>query len=115
MYKVKRRPWPEIARFYRSMATEHGHEWLTPMLKLVEQIQTADYVRNVYGSTSHVRLRISYLPEFDPDKEVLNVDFNRASGQFEFEYQESASRLYKRWNESAQPTKHFPCSIAFCN
>ena len=42
MCKVKSRPWPETARFYRSMATEHGHEWLTPMLKLVEQIQAAD-------------------------------------------------------------------------
>ena len=58
MYKLKSRPWPEIARFYRSMATEHGHEWPTPLLKLVEQIQAADYVGNVYGSTSHLQLRI---------------------------------------------------------
>jgi hypothetical protein len=90
------------------MATEHGHEWLTPMLKLVEQIQAADYVGNVYGSTSPLQLGISYLPEFDPDKEVLNVDFNRASGQFEFEYQETASPLYKRWKRKCPANDAFP-------
>ena len=97
------------------MATEHGHEWLTAMLKRVEQIQAADYVGNVYGSTSRLQLRISYLPDFDLDKEVLNVDFNRASGQFELSTKKLRLHFTSDGNESVQPTTHFPCSIAFCN
>jgi hypothetical protein len=94
---VKSRPWPEIAKFYRSMVSDHQQVWLTPMLALVEQIEHADFAGSVFGATSHLRLRVSYLTEFDPDMEVLNVDFDRRSGQFEFEYQETASPPYKRW------------------
>lgn len=113
MYKVKSRSWPEILRFYRSMANEHGHNWLIPMAELVEQIGTADYARKVYGATSHAQLRVSYLPEFDPDKEVLNVDLDPKSGQFEFEYQETASPLYKRWKKTCSADEAFPAFNRF--
>ena len=55
------------------------------MLALVEQIEHADYAERVFASTSHVRLQISYLPEFDPDKEALSVDLNHETGEFEFD------------------------------
>lgn len=113
MYKVKSRPWSEITHFCRSMVTDHQHVWLTPMLAFVEQIERADYSGRVFGSTSHLRLRISYLPEFDPDKEVLNVDLDHESGLFEFEYQETASPLYKRWRRRCSTDEAFPVFTRF--
>lgn len=108
MYKLKSRPWSEIAKFYRSMVADHGLVWLTPMLGLVEQIEHAEYAEKIFGSTSLARLRISYLPEFEPDKEVLNIDLNRETGEFEFEYQETASTLYKRWRRKCSANEAFP-------
>lgn len=90
------------------MVTDHQHVWLRPMLALVEQIEHADYAGRVFGCTSHVRLRISYLPEFDPDKEVLKVDLNHETGDFEFEYQETASPLYKQWKRKCSAKEAFP-------
>jgi hypothetical protein len=77
------------------------------MLALVEQIEHADYAERVFVSTSHVRLQISYLPEFDPDKEALSVDLNHETGEFEFEYQETASPLYKRWRGKCPANEAF--------
>jgi hypothetical protein len=57
---------------------------------------------------SHVRLQISYLPEFDADKEALSVDLNHETGEFEFEYQETASPLYKRWRRKCPANEAFP-------
>ena len=54
----------------------------------------------MYGATSHLQRRISYLPEFDPDKEILNVDLGQ-NGQYRFEYQETSSLLYKRWKKAS--------------
>jgi hypothetical protein len=75
----------------------------------------ADYVGRVFSSTSHLRLRISYLPEFDPDKEVLNIDLNHETGEFECEYQETAAHSTSGGEANALRRKHFPYSIASCD
>ena len=108
MYKVKSQPWPKIIHYYHSLVEEHNHNWLRPMLELVEQIQAADWAQNLYGSTSHMQLRISYLPEFNPDKEVLNIDLDHGDGQFRFEHQETASPSYKRWKRTRPPEQALP-------
>jgi hypothetical protein len=113
MYKVKSKPWPRIIHFYRSVAETPRNSWLHPMLEFVEQIGAADFAQNLCGSTSHLRLRISYLPEFDPDKEVLNIDLDRKDGQFKFEYPETASPLYKRWKKICSPDQAFPTLVRF--
>jgi hypothetical protein len=56
---------------------------------------------------------ISYLPEFGPDKEVLNIDFDHKEGQFRFEYQETDSPLYKRWKKACSPDQAFPAFLRF--
>jgi len=60
VYKVKSKPWPRITHFYRSFAEIPGNSWLRPMLEFVEQIGAVDFAHILYGSTSHIRLRISY-------------------------------------------------------
>lgn len=83
------------------------------MAEFVEQIGAADFAQHLYGSTSHMELRISHLPEFDPFKEVLNINFDRADGQFKFEYQETESPLCKRWKKSCLPDQAFPTLLRF--
>jgi hypothetical protein len=107
MYKVKSEPWPKIAEFYSELASEPKNVWLTPMVGFVEKIGAAEWAGNLHGSTSHMRLRISYLPEVDPDKELLNVDLDHENGQFKFEYQETSSPLYKRWTRTCGPEEAF--------
>jgi hypothetical protein len=53
MFKVKSRPWPVIAKFYREMAAVPHLVFLKPMLELVEHIERADFAPKVFGSTSH--------------------------------------------------------------
>jgi hypothetical protein len=113
MYKVKSKPWQRIIQFYRSFAETPRNSWLRPMLEFVELVGAADFAPSLYGSTSHIQLRISYLPEFDPDNEVLNIDLDRKDGQFTFEYQETASPLYKRWNKTCSPDQAFPTLVRF--
>jgi uncharacterized protein (DUF305 family) len=60
VYKVKSKPWPRITHFYRSFAEIPRNMWLKPMLAFVEQVGAADFAQNLYGSTSHIRFRISY-------------------------------------------------------
>jgi hypothetical protein len=108
MYKVKCRPWPEIAGFYRSKVTAPQLVWLKPMLALVEQIEHSEYAEKIFGSTSHLCLCISYLPEHEPDKEVLYVSLNHKTGNFELEYVETASSLYKRWKRKCSAEEAFP-------
>ena len=73
MYKVESKPWPRIIQFYRSFAETPQNRWLRPMLEFVERVGAADFAQKLYGSTSILQLRISYLPEFDPDKDLNNV------------------------------------------
>jgi len=113
MYKVKSKPWPQVIDFYRSLAESSGNSWLGPMVGFVEKIGASDFAQKLYGATSHLQLRISYLPEFDPDKEVLNVDFDHKNEQFRFEYQETASPLYKRWRRSCSPDQAFQTLVRF--
>jgi hypothetical protein len=113
MYKVKSKSWPRIIQFYRSFAETPQNSWLSPMFKFVQQIAAADFAQSLYGATSILQLRISYLPEFDPDKEVLNIDFDRKDGQFKFEYQETSSPLYKRWQKTCSPDQAFPTLVRF--
>ena len=113
MYKVQSQPWPTIIRFYRSFAETPRNSWLRPMLEFVEQIGAADFGQRLYGSTSHMTLCISYLPEFEPSKEVLNVDLDHKDGRFRFEYWETASPLYKRWKKECPPDQAFPTLLRF--
>jgi len=113
MYRVKSQPWPKIISFYRSLAESSGNSWLGPMVGFVEQIGAADFAQNLYGATSHMQLRISYLPEFHPDKEVLNVEFDHKDEHFRFEYQETASPLYKRWQRTCPPDQAFQTLVRF--
>ncbi len=113
MYKVKSRPWPKILKLYRPFPETPRKGWLGPMSEFVEQIGASDFAQNLYGATSHLRLRLSYLPEYDPDQEVLNIDFDHIKRQFQFEYQETASPLYKRWKKTCSPDQAFPTLVPF--
>lgn len=107
-YKIKSRPWSKIVGFYQDMIKKHGRSSLEPMLGFVEQIQAAEFADRIYGATSHVRLLISYLPEFDPEGQVLYVELDSTNEQIKFEYQETSSPLYKRWKRTCPPEDSFP-------
>jgi hypothetical protein len=106
MYKIKSRPWSKIVSFYRDRVGKNSS--LKPMLKFVEQIEAAEFADRIHGATSHVRLLISYLPEFDPDGQLLYVEFDSTTRQVKFEYQETQSPLYKRWRKACSPNDCFP-------
>lgn len=103
MYQEKSQRWPRIVEFYRSFAETPRNIWLSPKFEFVQQIGAAAFAHNLYGATSVLQLRISYLPEFDPEKEVLRIDLHGKDGQSKFEYQETASPLYKRWKKRCSP------------
>lgn len=60
MHRVKDKPWPRITHFYRSFGEIPGNNWLRSMLEFAQQIGAVDFAHILYGSTSHIRLRISY-------------------------------------------------------
>ena len=83
------------------------------MVNLVEQISSSDFADKLFAATSMFQLRISSIPNFDFDQEVLKIDLNHKTGLFQFEYQETASRLYKRWKKSCRPDQAFSVLVRF--
>jgi len=60
VYKVKSKSWRRITHFYRSFSEIPGNSRFRPLLEFVEQIAAFDFAHLLYGSTSHIRLGISY-------------------------------------------------------
>jgi hypothetical protein len=99
IYKTS--PWSNTAKFYRSR-TEFA-----PMLHLVEQIIASPYAYGLHANTSMWTLQIVQTPEYDPDGEILRVQYNPVLREFTFELQETASTKYKRWSRKCSVDNAF--------
>jgi hypothetical protein len=99
IYKTS--PWSNTATFYRSRSD------FVPMLHLVERIIASPYVHGLYANTSMWTLQIVQTPEYDPDGEILRIQYDPALREFTFELQETTSTLYKRWSRKCSAHSAF--------
>jgi len=58
-------------------------------------------------------LVLSYLHEFNLDREVLRIRLNHKAGLIEFEYREIAAPLYKRGTKACSPDEAFSVLARF--
>lgn len=92
--------------FYRKGIDEWGWQF-EPMAELVQAIVSSRYACGLYANTSMSILQIVQTPEYDPDGEILRISYDPALREFNFELQEAASGLYKRWTRKCAAERAF--------
>ena len=113
MLKVKSQSWESVLDRYRKTSAARSGKWILPMVNLVEQIYKSDFADKLFPVTSMFQLRISNIPNFTFDQEVLMIDWDHKTGLFDFEYQETPSKLYKRWKKSCGAEDAFSVLVRF--
>jgi hypothetical protein len=96
-----------MVELYRSDVEGSVNKVFAPMLVLVEQIASSRYTSGTYGNKSMWDLVIVQTPEYDPDGEVLRISYDPVHREFNFELQETASTLYKRWTRKCSTENAF--------
>src|SRR5664279_3438068 len=100
---VRSESWSDIVTFYRGLV-EQDRMQQGPMLRLVEQLAASRFAQGLFGATSHHTLMIAQAPRFDPQCEVLHIEF--AAGKFSFKFVEQPY-VERRWNKECGPDEGF--------
>lgn len=91
---MKSRSWESIVRFYDGFAA--GNSDHAPFAFFASQVETSEYARALFPTTSMLTLYIAQVAEFERRHEVLEIDFNGETQQFQFQYWEHPN-VERRW------------------
>ncbi|GEM_PF-1484758 len=80
---------------------------------LAEKLSKSPYAKDIYPIASMNTILLAQTPEFNPNKEVLAIDYDFENEYFTLKFREHADPKRKSWTKYCPPDEVYPGVVHF--
>ena len=111
MRSYKAHTWNSVIERYRDQSKKN--KGFKPIADLAERLSKSPYAGGIYPMASMNTILLAQTPEFDPNREVLAIDYDFEKGSFTLKFREHADPKRKSWTKYCPPEEVYSGVVHF--